>query len=514
MKPRVAHMVRGTAASKGTAIRRQLHSPLGHRRSSSSYAISSGQWRYCAEREPNNCAANSGSVLAGTAFERTSQVGQPAMFIARDLPPTRRRVRTYILEEEERSQMRSNGMRWWVGFLVVAILTVGVAKVHADDTPLATAVLLPSLISSVAQQLVPLTVELPDKRAASSAQVKIATLVYCGTDDHGGGYAVGIAIPAESTGSPTTLSAADCHDPLTAVAKRTIQHPGAPSWIEALRFQIAWVPWQLTVKISEVAPAAKPGASAPSFGSIQTLASYATSNLAILPPPGSDRRFDVAFSFPATTIVAALFASGRTSDPFAALTAQGSFVTTAEIPAQANVLVSAQYAFVNALLRLYASEYEVPVPVQGWTGKMLAKDVQVTGADNSMTASGQLLMGNITYRCKVHSAGPDLVIKRIELDPIAKDCTSDDLMERLQCQGEQLATSGSSESVANALTNYYQGTPFHYSSEAHPLEFNLFDRQVSATFEALKSSSKGTAISEAGRASIQTTASGSAYRTR
>lgn len=411
--------------------------------------------------------------------------------------------------------MRSNGMRWWVGLLVVAIWAVGVAKVHADDTPLATAVLLPGLISSVAQQLVPITVELPDKRAGSSTQVKISTLVYCGTDGHGGGYAVGIAVPAQSTGSPAALSAADCHEPLPAVAKRTIGNPGAPSWIEGLRFQIAWVSWQLTVKISEVAPATKPGASAPSFSGIRTLASYPTSNLAILPPPGGDRRFDVAFGFPATTIVAALFASGRTRDPLAALTAQGSFVTpTAEIPAQANLLVSAQYAFVNDLLRLYAPEYEVPFPVQGLTGKMLAKDVQVAGADNSMTASGQLEMGNIAYRCKVHSAGPDLVIKRVELNPIAKDCTSDDLMERMQCQGEQLATSGSSESVANALTNYYQGTPFHYSSEAHPLEFKLFDRQISATFEALKSSSKGTAISEAGRASIQTTAPGSADRTR
>ena len=156
----------------------------------------------------------------------------------------------------------------------------------------------------------------------------------------------------------------------------------------------------------------------------------------------------------------------------------------------------------------------MPLPVQGMTGKMVAKDVQVAGADNSMTASGQLVMENIAYRCAVHSAGPDLVIRRIELNPIQKSCTSDDLMERLQCQGEQLATSGSSESVANALTNYYQDTSFHYSSEAHPLEFNLFDRQISATFEALKSSSKGTAVREAGRASIRTTAPGSANRAR
>lgn len=400
--------------------------------------------------------------------------------------------------------MRVNGMRLWVGLPVLAIFTAGVVSVRAEETPLATAVLLPSLIESIVQQLVPATLDLPAGAATSPVRVKIAALVYCGTNGHGGGYAVGIGIPAESTGSPKALSAADCHEPLPALAKRTIESSGAPNWIEAVRAEVEWVPWQLTLKISELAPAAKPAASAPSFSGMQNLARYATSNLAILPPPGGDRRFDVAFSFPATAIVAALYASGRSSNPLAALTSQGSFVApAAEIPSQANLLVSAQYAFVNDLLRLYAPEYEVPIPVQGMTEKMLAKDVQVTGADDSMTATGQLVMGNIAYRCKVHSAGPDLVIKRIELNPIAKDCNSDDLMERMQCQGEQLATSGSSASVANALTNYYQGTPFHYSSEAHPLQFDLLDRQITATFEALRSSSEGTTISEAARASIQ-----------
>jgi hypothetical protein len=411
--------------------------------------------------------------------------------------------------------MRSNGLRWLVGLPLVATLTVGVARVHADDTPLTTAVLLPSLVQSVVQQLVPLTVDLRARGATSPVQVKITTLAYCGTDGRGGGYAVGIGIPVESTSSPKPLSASDCHDTLPAIAKRTVESPGAPDWIEAVRAQVAWVPWRLRAEISEVAPAARQGATAPSFIGMQTLANYSTSNLAILPPPGGDRRFDVAFSFPANAIIAALFASGRSSNPLAVLTAQGSSVAQdAEVPKQANVLISAQYSFVNDLLRLYAPEYEVPIPVQGTTGNMVAKDVQVAGGDNSMTATGQLVMGNIAYRCAVHSAGPDLVIRRIELNPIAKDCTSDDLMERLQCQGEQLATSGSSESVANALTNYYQGTPFHYSTEAHPLQFNLLDRQITATFEALKSSSKGTAISEAGRASIQATTPDSASRTR
>jgi hypothetical protein len=400
--------------------------------------------------------------------------------------------------------MRTNGMRWWVGLVVIAILTVGMSTVHAEDTPLATAVLLPNLISSVAQQLVPLTVDLPGRSATSSVQVKIATLVYCGTDGHGGGYAVGIAIPAESTFSPKPLSAADCHDALSEVAKRAIESPGAPNWIEAVRAEVEWAPWQLKVALSDAAPATRQAASAPSFAGIRTLASYPTSNIAILPPPGGSRRFDVAFGFPGTAIVAALFANGRAGDPRAALAGEESLTThAAEVPKEANMVVGAQYSFINDLLKLYAPEYEVPIPIQGMTQNMVARDVQVAGGDNSMTATGRLVMGNLGYHCAVHTAGADLVITRIELNPIAKDCTSADLMERLQCQGEQLATSGSSQSAANALTNYYQGTPFHYSTGEHPLRFDLLDRQFTATFEALRSSSKGTTISEAARASIQ-----------
>src|SRR5215469_1450604 len=410
--------------------------------------------------------------------------------------------------------MRTNGMGWWVGLLVVAIFTLGISTVQADDTPLATAVLLPNLISSVAEQLVPLTVDLPDKSATSSVQVKIATLVYCGTDGHGGGYAVGIAIPPESTFSPKALSAADCHEALSAVAKRAIESPRAPNWIYAIRAELAWTPWQLKLALSGAAQATKQGASAPSLAGLRSLANYPTSNVAILPPPGDNRRFDVAFGFPGTAIVAALFASGRSGDPLAALPGEESLTTqAAEIPKQANMVVGAQYSFINDLLKLYSPEHEVPIPVQGMTEKMIARDVQVAGADNSMTATGRLVIGNFGYHCAVHTAGADLVITRIELNPIGRDCNSADLMERLQCQGEQLATSGSSQSVANALTSYYQGTPFHYSTGEHPLRFDLLDRQITATFEALRSSSKGTTISEAARASI-TSEPQSANRTR
>ena len=114
-------------------------------------------------------------------------------------------------------------------------------------------------------------------------------------------------------------------------------------------------PWQLKVALSDAAPATRQAGSAPSFASIRTLASYPTSNIAILPPPGDSRRFDVAFGFSGTAIVAALFANGRAGDPRAALAGEESLTTeAAAVPKQANMVVRAQYSFINDLLKLYA----------------------------------------------------------------------------------------------------------------------------------------------------------------
>ena len=393
------------------------------------------------------------------------------------------------------------GGQWFAVVLAAAAVGIATPPAYADNAPLMTVVVLPSLIPSVVQQLLPLTVDLPN---GQPSQVKIAAAVYCGSDGKGGADAIGIIAPAGSAAMPQALSSSDCNASLPSIATRTISGPGAPDWIEAVRGHVTWKPWQLKIDQADVAPAAKPGAQAPSLSAIKTLASYPTSNLPILPPPGDGRRFDVALGFSGTTIVASLFAGGSTSDPLSALTTEGtSLQKDWQVPLQANLLADAQYSFINDLLKTYAPLYEVPIPVEGVTQKMTARNVQVAGSDNTMTVTGQLAMESITYNCAVHAGGSDLVIRQIELSPIAKPCTSSDLMERLQCQGEQVATSGTSQSVANALTNYYQGTPFHYSTDGHPLDFELGDKQFTASIDALKSGSKANSFREAGHASIQ-----------
>jgi hypothetical protein len=400
--------------------------------------------------------------------------------------------------------MRVKGRWWLAGFAVAVALVSGPATGRADDRPLMTVVLLPSLIPGVVEQLIPLTIDLPDASAAQPSRVKIVAAVYCGSESDGGADAIGIVAPVANAALPQALSRSDCKVPLPAIATRTINRPGAPDWIDVVKGHLTWAPWRLKLDIIDSAPAARQGTKAPSLNGIKTLASYPTSNLALLPPPGDSRRFDVAFGFEGTAIVALLFTNGSTGAPLSALDAEGSSLRQDwQVPQRANLLVQAQYSFINDLLKTYAPLYEVPIPIEGVSQKMTARDVQVAGSDNTLTISGQLAMAGIAYDCAVHAAGADLVIQQIELNPIAKDCTSDSLMERLQCQGEQMATTGSSQSLANALTNYYRGTPFHYSTQEHPLEFDLGDRQFTATFEALKSSSRETTIREAGNASIR-----------
>jgi hypothetical protein len=57
--------------------------------------------------------------------------------------------------------------------------------------------------------------------------------------------------------------------------------------------------------------------------------------------------------------------------------------------------------------------------------------------------------------------------------------------------------------LAAAITQYYQGQPLHVSTQAQPLDFAVGATDYQATFEALKSTSRGGLFSETGRATIR-----------
>ena len=367
------------------------------------------------------------------------------------------------------------------------------------------AVILPDLIPSVMQQLIPMTVELPaDRTDLRASRIKIVSLVYCGGDGHGGANALGVVYPDEAAPAPGALSAADCGGALAGLASRLAHSAGAPDWVEVIKAHVRWTPWQLKFAVADEAGAAKEGNRAPSLNGLGEFKNYPTSNLQILPPPGENYRFDVGIGFLNSRIVIAVFPSGRTANPQPYLTANP--LLSAEMsaaPERANVLVDALYVFINDLLRIYAPSYQIPIQLQGMTQTMVAKDIRVSGGDNTMTAAGQLTLGQIAYNGTVRSEGSDLGVSQITLDPLAANCNSDNLMERLQCQGQQAALAGSSNAAAAALTNYYQGQKFHYSTVDRPLRFTLGDTEFEATFEALKSSSRDSTVSEAGRVSIK-----------
>jgi hypothetical protein len=109
----------------------------------------------------------------------------------------------------------------------------------------------------------------------------------------------------------------------------------------------------------------------------------------------------------------------------------------------------------------------------------------------------------------VRCEGDDLTVRQVTLDAPSANCTQDDLMARLQCQSQSVAMYGSSKALAAAITQYYQGQPLHVSTRSQPLDFAIGDTDYQATFEALKSSSRGGLFSEAGRATIRRAGGGS-----
>ena len=392
-----------------------------------------------------------------------------------------------------------------VPVLVLLMVELATAPVHAGEQPLMRVVLLRDLIPEFAQQLLPMPLGTSNNADGSEPRTRMVGFEYCGSDGQGGANAIGILSPANTL---LSLISSDCGASLPTIAHRVINSTVAPDWIEIVKGRVTWRPWQLSFDFPAHATMAKPGINPPASATLPQSQTYPTSGLKILPPPGDQYSFDAAVGFRGATIVVALFPTGRAADPLSALNADSRLdAEISSAPAAANIVADAQDSFINDLLKLYAPQYELPIPVQGTTQTMTARNVRIAGSDNLLTATGQISSGDIVYNTVVRCEGADLTVRQITLEPLSIDCQNDDLIERLKCQGQQAVMAGSSSAVGTALTNYYQGQNFHYSALAHPIQFELGDREFSATFEALQSSSRGTSISEAGRISIRRTSS-------
>lgn len=387
-------------------------------------------------------------------------------------------------------------------FAAVLVGGLGTARARAEERPLARVVLMPELIPGVVRQLVPMTVELAAGRIGPRrSKIKIAGLVYCGGDGQRGAWALGVAYPESAAAGSNVLSTADCQAPLPELAKRLAHSADAPEWVEVIKAHVTWTPWVLRFVVADAAGVGKSGNPAPSLKDLGDFKSFPTSNLHLLPPPGQENRFDIAIGFRESSIVVALFPSGRVSNPDPYL--KGDPVLEAEIadaPARANAVADAQYGFINAMLRLYAPSFEIPLQLQGMTQALTARNISASGGDNTMTVAGQIELGNVSYNAAVHCEGEDLAIRQVTLVAPAVNCyTNDDVVARLQCQGQQAA----SAAFGPMLTNIYQGQRFHYSTVDRPLRFTLGDAEFAAKFEALRSSSRGSTVNEDGNVTIE-----------
>jgi hypothetical protein len=371
--------------------------------------------------------------------------------------------------------------------------------------------ILPPLIPDAIAQMLPMTFDSPaNENAIEPQKITLIAMVYCGGDNAGGASAVGIAVPGQAQALPASaLSTDDCGTSLAGTAARLRSSAGNYAWLEAIKLHAAWTPWMLTLSVAGAAGVARHGYTAPNINNLGQIKSLNTAGVRILTGPGANVAFDLAASFPGSSITLIAFPSGTVSDPLPYLNDPGVGNEIANAPATSNMIADAQYAFINQVLRLYGSTFDIPFPIQGGTDAMTAKNVTVQGAENVMTVAGNLEYLTVDYDASVRCEGPDLSVNRVTLDAPAANCNQSDVVARLQCQGQSIATSSSSKALAAAITNYYRGQPLHVSTQTHPLDFAIGDTNFEATFDALKSSSHGGSFSEAGHASIQRAGSGS-----
>ncbi len=430
-------------------------------------------------------------------------------------------------------------------FLILAILIAPPAT-RAQNAPPLRVLLLPRLIPDAIRQMLPIVFDAPPDAAALEPQkISVVAMRYCGgaapnadrgaangydtsrsaasgydtrrsaaesskgvrdvrTASGASGYMIAIAVPGSARAlSSSILAAADCTAPLANVAARLISSGAASEWLEVVKLRASWIPWRLTLTVADAAGAARPGYTAPNLSHLGEIQSYNTSGIRLLTGRGRNIGFDLAVSFPGSAINVIAFPHAQVSNPSPYLDDPAISDEIANAPAMSNVIIAAQYTFINQVLRLYGSTFEIPLPVQGVTETMTAKNITVNGADNLMTVAGNLEYRTLDYAASLRCAGEDLTVRQVTLDAPAANCNQDDLMSRLQCQGQSVAMSGSSTALAAAISEYYQGQPLHVSTRTHPLDFAVGDTGYQATFDALKSSSHNATFLEAGRATIR-----------
>jgi len=391
-----------------------------------------------------------------------------------------------------------------VGFLAIQLLTLP-RPASAQGAPPLRVLLLPRLIPDAISQMLPIIFDVGTATAAVQPEkISIVAMVYCGGDSTGNAYAVGVAVPGQAPAlSSTAVSASDCTGSLSSTAARLMNSPAAADWLEVIKLRAAWTPWRLTLSIVDAASAAKSGFSAPNLKAVGQIKGYDTSGIRILTGPGNNLAFDLAIGFPGPAITLIMLPSGRASNPIAYLKDPVIGSEIANAPATSNIVADAQYTFINQVLRLYGSTFDIPIPIEGVADTMTARNIVVSGAENLMNVAGKLEYKTIDYDASVQCQGQDLTVSQVNLDAPGAACDQQDMMTRLQCEGQGVAMSGSSKALAAAVTSYYQGQPLHVSTRAQPLDFAIGETNYQATFEALKSSSHGGMFSEAGRASFR-----------
>jgi hypothetical protein len=404
--------------------------------------------------------------------------------------------------------MRRGDGRFAVLFMVVAIgsALVGAKQVQAAQ-PVMRLVIMPDAIAQFAAALPPIDLSIPGNAGRPSSTVKLAALVFCGAESSGAASLLAVVQPSDEPAIHPRLSAAECvSQPAETVRRLHANFPGV-RWIRVVHARLSWQPWRLRARLVDLATAGN-SSSAPTDSPGSSI-DLSTAGLHLLPSPGQALSFDLATAVRANYVIAALFAHPGAVDPDQFLRVDNTLEgEIASAPAGTNTLVDARDSFINRMLRIYAPVYQIPLNVQGVGQDLTARNISIAGGENALQIIGQLALSGLTYDARVDCAGGDLAIREIVLKaPDASACTSDDMIERLQCQARVAAMQGSSTALSSSLTNYYQGQKFRYSTDGHPFDLTLGDATLVASFDALKTSSNGSVIGAAGRATISRAAS-------
>jgi hypothetical protein len=282
------------------------------------------------------------------------------------------------------------------------------------------------------------------------------------------------------------------------VADKALAANSSVGWVLAVELTGEWIPWKLSVSISNIAISA--GAAATNRPSAENLArakgvslvSYDTSNIPLV-IQGKSLAFNIAIRSGTDHVELALVPSVAADKWSVSSVSPLQASLSGPFPSYTNTIASIESDFLKSMLsEVYGQQEFSLVSAADGSPEISVRDVSVeTGVDTITTrAAMHYVPGDLDSDVQLDWQGDDLKLSKIQVFPHLQNCNGLNFVAKAKCEAQNVAMQTGADAVASYLSKTLTGHLLRPLSPAQAVPFSLDGVRLSlqAKIERISSS--------------------------